>query len=235
VNTLPQTDPLAMQFARALKTGNIAEVERLLHLHPELATAGFVGRGGGIRTGLHHLSDWPGFFPGAPELVRILVSAGAEVNAGSGGPKSETPLHWAASSDDADVAEALIDSGADLEVPNGSIGTPLDNAIGYGCWQVAHLLVRRGARVERLWQAAALGLLTRLRELLPGATRDQINQAFWHACSGGQRRTAEALLGQGADIHFVPEYAKLSPLAAVTAADTRRQTLAEWLREHGAT
>jgi len=32
-------------------------------------------------------------------------------------------LHWAASSDDADVAEALIDGGADVEAPGGSIGT----------------------------------------------------------------------------------------------------------------
>jgi hypothetical protein len=44
---------------------------------------------------------------------------------------SETPLHYAASSDDLEVAEALIDGGADLEVPGGSIGTPLDNAVGY--------------------------------------------------------------------------------------------------------
>ena len=42
-------------------------------------------------------------------------------------PGSETPLRWAASSDDMDAAAALIDGGADIEVPNGSIGTPLDN------------------------------------------------------------------------------------------------------------
>ena len=27
-----------------------------------------------------------------------------------------------------------IDGGADIETPNGSIGMPLDNAIGYVCW-----------------------------------------------------------------------------------------------------
>src|ERR1019366_2151757 len=53
---------------------------------------------------------------------------------------TRTPLHVAASSDDADVADALIDGGADLETPGGSVGTPLDNAIGYGCWNVARLL-----------------------------------------------------------------------------------------------
>jgi hypothetical protein len=72
-------------------------------------------------------------------------------------------LHWAASNDDLEVAVALIDGGADLETPGGSIGTPLDNAIGYGCWNVARLLVERGARVDQMWHAGALGMLTRLR------------------------------------------------------------------------
>jgi hypothetical protein len=31
------------------------------------------------------------------------------------------------------VASALIDGGASVEAPDGSIGTPLDNAIGYAC------------------------------------------------------------------------------------------------------
>jgi hypothetical protein len=81
-------------------------------------------------------------------------------------PGEETPLHWAASSDDADVAAALIDGGADLETPDGSVGSPLDNAIGYCCWHVAALLVARGARVDKLWHAGALGLLDRVRQLL---------------------------------------------------------------------
>ena len=46
----------------------------------------------------------------------------------------------------------------DIEMAGGSIGTPLDNAVGYGCWNVARLLVQRGARVSKLWHAAALGL-----------------------------------------------------------------------------
>jgi uncharacterized protein len=47
-----------------------------------------------------------------------------------GMPAGQVPLHWAASSDDVDVAEVLIDAGADIEAPDGSIGTPLDNAVG---------------------------------------------------------------------------------------------------------
>jgi len=79
-------------------------------------------------------------------------------------------LHWAASSDDVDVTEVLIDGGADLETPGSSIaGTPLGNAVGYGCWHVARLLVARGARVDGLWQAAVLGMLAHVEEFLAGS------------------------------------------------------------------
>ncbi len=64
------------------------------------------------------------------------------------------------------MAKAIIDGGADLEIAGGSVGTPLDNAIGYGCWNVARLLVSRGARVDKLWHAAALGMHDRLTGLL---------------------------------------------------------------------
>jgi hypothetical protein len=146
-------------------------------------------------------------------------------------------LHWAASTDDVDVAAVLIDGGANLETPGGSIGTPLDNAIGYGCWHTARLLVERGAPVDKLWHAAALGMLARLEELLGAAspfTADDLNEAFWQACHGGQRRTAELLLAAGADINASPDYA--NGQAAVEAAagpDTRRDLLVTWLGESG--
>ena len=117
------------------------------------------------------MADWPGYFPYGAQIVPLLIAAGADPNFRDPEPGSETPLHWAASSDDVDVAAALIDGGADIEVPDGSIGTPLDNAIGYGCWHVARLLVTRGARVDKLWHAGALGLLDRVEELLDTGNR----------------------------------------------------------------
>ena len=171
--------------------------------------------------------------PNGPAIVRILIEAGADPNALTSPGNPETPLHYAASSDDADVAEALINGGADLEVPGGSIGTPLDNAVGYGCWHVARLLVARGAPVDKLWHAAALGLLPRLEELIvagPGA--DELNEAFWQACHGGQRRAAELLLNQGADPVRIPGYASgQTPVEVAGALDTRRENLVGWLRE----
>jgi len=217
----------------AIHAGDAARLRQLLADHPGIVSAPLGGRYKS-RTPLHVVTDWPGYFPNGPEIVRVLVAAGADPNfvAESG---DETPLHWAASSDDVHVAVALIDAGADLNVPDGSIGTPLANAVGYACWDVARLLVARGARVDEPWQAAALGLLDRLEQLLgehPAA--DEVSKAFWHACSGGQRRAAEQLLGRGADPNWIPDYARGTSLDAASGLGTQRDNLIGWLRQHGA-
>ncbi|HLG69287.1 MAG TPA: ankyrin repeat domain-containing protein [Chloroflexota bacterium] len=231
-------DPLAVAGATAIRTGDLAAIERLLAENPGLANVQIEGRRGGYRTPLHVVADWPGYFPNGPAMVRLLIAAGADPNGGAEGwGKQETPLHWAASSDDVDVAEALIDGGADVEAPGGSIadGSPLDNAIGYGCWRVARLLVARGAKVDKLWHAAALGMLPRLEELLPNATAEEVSHAFYQACCGGQRRAAELLRAHGADLNWQPDYAKGStPLEAARGLDTGRQALITWLEEQGA-
>jgi ankyrin repeat protein len=188
---------------------------------------------------LHIATDWPGYFRAAPASVKLLLSAGADPRADTDGERPETPLHWAASTDDVDVAVALIDGGSELETPGGSIGTPLDNAIGYACWHVARLLVARGASVERLWHAAALGMLERLEQLVsggspPGPTQYDVSQAFWHACAGGQRRTAEYLLAHGADLNWVPDYAEGTPLDAARLRSTRQENVIRWLETRGA-
>jgi ankyrin repeat protein len=220
----------------AIRAGDVAAVTPLIAAEPRLAVEPLGGDQGG-RTALHVVTDWPGFYPRAPEIVRVLVAAGADVNARFVGPThAETPLHWAASSDDVEVGAALVELGADLDVPGGSIGTPLGNAVGYGCWQVARLLVARGAKVDVLWHAAGVGLRARVEELLAATphTHDQISQAFWHACAGGQRRTAEALLAHGANASWMPPYAKRSALEVAGDPGTQRAGLIEWLRARGA-
>jgi ankyrin repeat protein len=167
----------------------------------------------------------------------LLIDAGADVDDRGDDERGETPLHWAASSDDAAVAAVLIDAGANVDMPDGSIGTPLANAVGYGCWNVARLLVARGATVDGLWEAAALGLRDALDALLADesvATPDNISQAFWHACAGGQRRAAERLLDLGADLDWVPEYSHGTPLDAARGRGTQRSNLIEWLEHRGA-
>jgi hypothetical protein len=231
------TDRESIEAIAAIRAGDVATLRRLLADNPGLAASKLGGIAKG-RTPLHVVADWPGYFPNGPQVVRMLIEAGADPNARDPDqPSSETPLHWAASCDDVDVAGALIDGGADVESPGGSIGTPLDNAIGYACWHVARLLVQRGAKVEKLWHAAALGMLARLEELLGGRSGTDpgaLSQAFWHACAAGQRRAAELLLDKGADLNWVPDYAKGTPLDAAGGLGTRRDNLISWLRDQGA-
>ena len=213
-------------------------MRRLLTGHPGLANARIIGRRpGGFRTPLHLGTDWPGYFPNGPGTVRLLIAAGADPNTRTEESGGETPLHWAASSDDVEVAAALIDAGADIEAPDGSIGTPLANAIGYACWDVARLLAARGARVGSLWEAAALGDWERLSELFdadPPPSSEDVDHAFWQACHGGQLRVADYLLSRGADINTSPDYSDQTPIEVAAATGTRRQALVTWLRDHGA-
>jgi uncharacterized protein len=236
---LAPTDPLAVRLKAAVQSGVLDELARLLDEQPELADAQIAGRRGGWRTPLHLVTDWPGYFPNGPAAVRLLIEAGADPSAPSDDGPSETPLHWAASSDDVEVAAALIDGGADLDALGGSIagGGPLANAVGYGCWHVARLLVARGARVDSLWHAAALGMHERVLEILaadPPPTQQELDAAFWQACHGGQLRMAQLLLARGANIDATPDYSNQTPLEIAGSVDTRRGQLVNWLRERGA-
>src|SRR5215208_5709661 len=201
-------DPRAVGLAEAIRAGDVEAVERLLAEHGELATARFVDpRCGDERTALHVATDWPGRFPNGRAMVCALVAAGADVDAAFGGAHTERPLHWAASSDNVEVLDALVEAGADIEAPGSVIdgGSPLADAVAFGQWRAAARLVELGARAN-LWQAAALGFTDRLERLLeddPSPEREQITNAFWCACRGGQRAAAERLLELGADINWI--------------------------------
>jgi ankyrin repeat protein len=183
---------------------------------------------------LHVATDWPGHFPNGPAVVAALVEAGADVNAAfEGGDHAETPLHWAASSDDVEVLDALLDAGADIEAPGAVIGggTPVADAVAFGQWRAARRLAERGARTN-LWQSAALGLMDRLDDRLVGASADEVTEAFWQACHGGQREAAEYLLGQGADLNWVG-YDEQTPLD-IAASQEHGDEVVRWLRGIGA-
>ena len=78
-------------------------------------------------------------------------------------------------------------------------------------------------------------MLDRLETLLGSdPPADDVSQAFWHACAGGQRRAAEHLLSRGADLNWEPDYAHGTPLDAASGLGTRQENLITWLRELGA-
>ncbi|HTE68242.1 MAG TPA: ankyrin repeat domain-containing protein, partial [Actinomycetes bacterium] len=231
-------EPLAVAVVEAIQSGEVPALQRLLHEHPGLAAArlGDDDPEGMSRTLLHVATDWPGHFPNGAATVAVLVAAGADVNARFRGPHAETPLHWAASSNDVEVLDALIDAGADLEAPGAVIGggTPLADARGFGQWQAAHRLVQRGAETT-IDDDATLGLLDRLERYFAGATPpapEEVNRAFWGACHGGQQQCAAYLLDRGADLNWVPGWEELTPLDAAQRSEATE--LVGWLRGRGA-
>jgi len=211
----------------AIHNGDVQGLKNLLRENPEWATA----RIDGSRTLLHVATDWPGHFPNGVATVIALIEHGADVNAPSTGRHAETPLHWAASSDDVAVLDALLDHRADIEAGGGVIGggTPLSDAVAFGQWKAARRLIERGARAN-LWQAAALGLMDRVEGFFrtESPAPDEITNAFWCACHGGQRGAAEYLLLRGADLNWVG-YDGLTPIGA--AKRSGADELVEWLAD----
>jgi hypothetical protein len=231
---LPADHPLAEAAVAAIHSGNVDDLRRLLDEHPRLATVRLGHPHDMSRTLLHVVTDWPGHYPAGAQIVTLLVAAGADVNARFAGPHREAPLHWAASSDDVEVLDALLDAGADIEADGAVIagGTALADATAFGQWNAARRLIDRGARTD-LGQAASLGLLDRVHVHLAedGPTPRDITSALWMACHGGQQSTAELLLDQGADLNWIG-YDGLTPLDAAIRSEATE--LAGWLRRRGA-
>lgn len=231
-------EPLAIDVVKAIQTGDIQELGRLLTENPGLSQArlGDDSPCGISRTLLHIATDWPGHFPNVGKSIAMLVEAGSDVNAQFIGPHIETPLHWAASNNDIEAIDALIDAGANLEALGAVIGggTPLADAIAFAQWNAAHHLVARGAQTT-LVDAATLGLLDRVESYFSEDSKpeiEEVNWAFWGACHGGQKSTAASLLGQGANLNWIPTWENLTPCDA--AQRQGASDLVDWLHDKGA-
>jgi ankyrin repeat protein len=230
-------DPIAVAAVRAIHEGDVDGLRRMLAEHPDLARAALGSKdsvNGMTRSLLHVVTDWPGHFPRGPETVKTLVAAGADVDARFTGPHTETPLHWAASSDDVAVLDALLDAGADIEATGAVIagGTPMADATAFGQWNAARRLLERGATTN-LWEASALGLLDRVESFFAAdevPAPDHVTASFWGACHGGHRDVAEYLLDRGAELNWVG-WDELTPLDA--AERSGADDVVAWLRSIG--
>lgn len=153
-----------------------------------------------------------------------------------GAARRNPALHWAASDNDVEALHALLDAGADIEAPGGVFhgGTPLADAVGFGQWQAAQHLIEHGASTT-LWQAAALGLHSRIRDCFPDRAhpaQEEINTGFWYACYGGQFNAAVYILNEGADLNWLRPQEKLTPLDAAHLCGAN--SLVQWLGSRGA-
>jgi uncharacterized protein len=238
--TLRWNEPLAVELTAAVQRGQADRVRHLLDKHPGLARVRVVkdGEAAGSRTLLHLFADWPGHRRNPHEIVAVLVGAGADPNAPglAGGPQGqETPLHWAASNDDVELVDALLDFGADVNVPGSIIGGlgPVADAAVFGGQRAGLRLVERGARTN-IFQAAALGLVDLVRAELerePDLDGERITQAFWAACRAGHPDVATLLIESGPNINWVG-WNDETPLDA--ARDAEAAELAAWLHARGA-
>jgi ankyrin repeat protein len=224
------TDSRAEAATNAIRTGDTTSLNTLIETYPELPSS-YVGDETEARSLLHILADWPGNHPNNCETAKILITAGANVNAPFiGEAHSETPLHWAASNNDVALIDTLLDNGANINAEGGVIDkTALADARAFLQLEAAHRLIARGASTT-LQDLATLGMLEQVKshhqESRP--TEQETNGALWNACHGGQLATAKFLYEMGGDCHFVPPWDDVTPMGA---AERRSAVdVVEWLR-----
>jgi ankyrin repeat protein len=146
---LPEGDPRAVSLIAVIRRGDVDGLVTQLRAQPALARAVVVDGHGVSRPLLHIVADWPGHLPNGSALVGALVAAGADVDARVSHPgpdgSPETALHWAASSDDLAVLDALLDHGADIEAMGAVLtgGTPMSDAVVFAQWKAARRLLER--------------------------------------------------------------------------------------------
>ena len=133
------------QARAAVESGDVHTLKKLIAEDPQLVNKTTADN---PRTLLHTLCDYPAHRPRSRESAEILIRSGADVNTrakfeGKTDP-GETPLHWAASSDDAEMIEVLLDSGAEIDIDGGVIanGTPL-----WGSRDIRH--AKRSGKTDR--------------------------------------------------------------------------------------
>jgi truncated hemoglobin YjbI len=86
---------------------------------------------------------------GGGAVVRVLVDSGAKVNADDGA-KQCNALHMCARRGSAEIAEALLDCGANVDARDSLGDTPLRRAVNCDRVQVAALLIARGADLHSI-------------------------------------------------------------------------------------
>jgi ankyrin repeat protein len=87
-------------------------------------------------------------FFGHMETAAALLAAGADVNAAARNPMKVAPLHAAAAARRTDIAQLLIEHGADVNARQQNDITPLHEAAAAGQIELARLLLARGAHVQ---------------------------------------------------------------------------------------
>jgi len=127
----------------AIKAGDAAKLKALVTEDPTLATSRSTRS---HPTLLQCLVLDAKEQPNAREMAAVLIDAGADLN---------EPLVAAGSIDNRPVAELLLDRGAAIDGTGG--WSPLEEALYWNSQNAIALLLERGAKIQNLRTAAALG------------------------------------------------------------------------------
>ena len=234
----------------AIEQSDIGRLEGLITSFPDLPN---LRSGDNDRTLLHTIADYPGHKPKGVEMARLVIDAGGDVNGrfqhGEVESVKETPLHWAASNDDVDLADLLLDADADIDIDCGVIanGTPIWNAVIFRCVNAARLLIDRGASSNLMTAAGAgrrdlvdrffdddgnvtenAGVLPCWDEPRPPQTA--LDSAFGFACRNGHTTIAKILYERGADPDWV------NPAGESAFLQARRgnhRIVMDWMKARG--
>jgi ankyrin repeat protein len=205
--------------ADAIADGDLETLQKLLRDHPELARARSTRE---HRSTLLHYVSANGIEdfrqrtpPNIVEITRVLLDAGADVNAESeayGG--GSTTLGLAATSIHPEQAgvqiallELLMSYGAHVEHPGlaGNKHSAVRGCLANGQGQAAEFFANRGAHMD-LEEAAGVGRLDVVRTffdengaLRSGATKGQLESGFFYACGYGRLEVVKFLLQLGVD------------------------------------
>jgi uncharacterized protein len=148
---------------------------------------------------------------GNKDAVRSLLKQAADVNGAQG--DGMTALHWAATKDDADLAQLLLYAGANVRATT-RIGayTPLILAAKNGSATVMASLLKAGADVDALTSNGTTPLML--------------------AAASGNLDAVLILLDHGANVNAKESVRSLTP--AMFAAASNRGPILELLAKHGA-
>jgi ankyrin repeat protein len=241
-------DPKFRLAEEALNAGDLDRFTAILSREPELATARSACSHPTLLQCLVLVKPEP---PALERIIHLLADQGAELTG---------PLIAAACIDNVRAVNELLDLGACIE--GEGRWSPLEESLYWGFEASVKVLLERGAVVDNLRKAAALGRLdvlsscfeqtgnltrtaghiaspfekqdARLTDAVRHSPREIVNNAFVYAAIWGQHPALQELLDHGAEVNAIPAGFDFAGTALHNAALRGRRDTADWLLSRGA-